>query len=323
MELKLIMKIQFLRYLFLSFLVYSCSDKSKEDYTAISNDTPYLSILGIAQDAGFPQIGCEKACCKAVWSDPSLKEQVVALGVVDPEANQKWLFEATPDFKEQYQVLTNLSPRGQAPNGIFVTHGHMGHYTGLMHLGREAMGAKNVPVYAMPRMKRYLSMNGPWRQLVDLKNIEIQEMEHKKAISLSESIEVTPFLVPHRDEFSETTGFIIAGKRKKAVFIPDIDKWSRWEGDIKAVINDVDYAFLDGTFFKNGEIPGRDMSLIPHPFIEESMQLFKDLPTDEKSKIYFIHFNHTNPLLNTKSEAYQQVSAAGFKIAAKGMKFDL
>jgi len=29
----------------------------------------------------------------------------------------------------------------------------MGHYTGLMHFGREVMGTNNLPVYAMPKMK--------------------------------------------------------------------------------------------------------------------------------------------------------------------------
>lgn len=46
-----------------------------------------------------------------------------------------------------------------------------GHYTGLMHLGHEAMGASAVPVYAMPRMNDYLKTNGPWSQLVNYRNI--------------------------------------------------------------------------------------------------------------------------------------------------------
>ena len=69
-----------------------------------------------------------------------------------------------------------------------------------------------------------------------------------------------PFLVPHRDEFSETVGFEIKGENKTAVFIPDIDKWSKWNSDLKELIKRVDYAFLDATFYKNGEIPSRDMS---------------------------------------------------------------
>ncbi len=130
-------------------------------------------------------------------------------------------------------------------------------------------------------------------------------------------------LVPHRDEFSETVGFFIEGPNKSALFIPDIDKWQLWDQNIKKWIKKVDYAFLDGTFYQNGEIPGRDMSEIPHPFIEESLELFEKLPAKEKEKVYFIHFNHTNPVLNSSSAAYQEVIKKGLNIAREMDRFAL
>ena len=80
----------------------------------------------------------------------------------------------------------------------------------------------------------------------------------------------------------------------------------------------MDYAFIDGTFYDAAEINNRDISTIPHPFIIESMNRFKDLPVAEKKKIYFIHFNHTNPVLNKKSKQYMQVIQNGFNIARIG-----
>ena len=62
------------------------------------------------------------------------------------------------------------------------------------------------------------------------------------------------------------------------------------------------------------------MNAIPHPFVIESMNRFSSLEASEKEKIYFIHFNHTNPLLNMNSEAAQRVKKNGFKIARKGLK---
>ena len=62
------------------------------------------------------------------------------------------------------------------------------------------------------------------------------------------------------------------------------------------------------------------MNAIPHPFVIESMNRFSSLEASEKEKIYFIHFNHTNPLLNMNSEAVQRVKKNGFKIARKGLK---
>nr|MCU0398482.1 pyrroloquinoline quinone biosynthesis protein PqqB [Cyclobacteriaceae bacterium] len=53
-----------------------------------------------------------------------------------------------------------------------------------------------------------------------------------------------------------------------------------------------------------------------HPFVVESLELFSNLPEEEKAKIHFIHFNHTNPLLNKNSIQYQQVIKAGIKLAS-------
>lgn len=304
---------------------YSCKENKHqiiEDEGAIlmenephiyPTDKPYIIVLGIAQDAGFPQASCKKSCCKLVWKNFNSRKMVSCLALVDPVSQKSWMFDATPDFKEQQYYLEQTLQTSL--EGIFLTHAHMGHYTGLMHLGREAIGAKEVPVFAMPRLRKYLAENGPWSQLVDLNNISLQSMEHDSTIRLSESISVTPYLVPHRGEFSETVGYYIKVQDKQALFIPDIDKWHLWDRDIAEEVQKVNYAFLDGTFYKNGEIPGRDMSKIPHPFIEESLETFKDLSDEQKSKVYFIHFNHTNPILQAESLAQQEVKEIGLNIA--------
>ncbi len=301
------------------FLIYtSCTPNQTNsiiEKQALPN-TPFLMVLGTAQDAGYPQAACKKSCCEKVWSGQAKKKLVSCLALVDPSTGSSWIFDATPDFKEQLHLVENLETTNPTQlSGIFITHAHMGHYTGLMDLGREAMGAKQVPVFTMPRMSDYLTNNGPWSQLVSLENITLQNLKPDSTIQLPQNLKVTPFLVPHRDEYSETVGFRIEGPNHSALFIPDIDKWSKWNRNIKEEIKKVDYAFLDGTFFENGELPGRDMSLIPHPFVEESMELFADLSKEEKNKIYFIHFNHTNPLLQEASPAQQQVKEAGFHIA--------
>ncbi len=279
--------------------------------------TPYIAVLGIAQDAGFPQAACQKACCKRTVEQPESKRLVSCLALIDPISQQRWLLDATPDFREQLQRLDSLQVgvKEEYLSGIFLTHAHIGHYTGLMHLGREVMGTKEVKVYAMPRMSSFLTNNAPWSQLLILQNIALQPLENEETVVLNERLKVTPYLVPHRDEFSETVGFKIEGTSKSALFIPDIDKWHLWNRDILKEIKKVDYAFLDATFYANGEIAGRDMSEIPHPFIEESLTLFADLPAKEKAKVHFIHFNHTNPVLDESSEAYHRVSDLGFKVA--------
>jgi pyrroloquinoline quinone biosynthesis protein B len=280
-------------------------------------DEPYLVVLGTAQDAGYPQANCGKQCCDPAWDGMVDPEPVSCLGIIDPISGQTWMFDATPDFKVQLEALSQYEGTNSL-SGIFLTHGHMGHYTGLMHLGHEAMGASEVPVYAMPRMDSFLRADGPWSQLVNHKNIKLMPLENAVPTQLNERLFVTPHIVPHRDEYTETVGFTIQTASKKVLFIPDIDKWHLWEIDIKTLVADYDYLFLDGTFYSNGEIPGRDMSEIPHPFVEESMALFKDLTADEKGKIHFIHFNHTNPVLGKDSEQSQEVESQGFNLARQG-----
>jgi pyrroloquinoline quinone biosynthesis protein B len=253
-----------------------------------------------------------------------LRRKVSCLAVVDPAAGQFWLLDATPDFAEQHRMAQHLLPgRTLELAGILLTHAHVGHYTGLMHLGREAMGASGVPVYAMPRMAGFLRQNGPWSQLVALGNIELRPLAADSAVALNERLRVTPLPVPHRDEFSETVGFRVQGPGGSLLYLPDIDKWERWRSDIAGLVGKVDWALLDGTFFRNGEIPGRDMSEIPHPFIEESMARFSVLSAMERSKISFIHFNHTNPVLRENSEAARSVVEQGFGLAAEGERYRL
>ena len=276
-----------------------------------------LIVLGTVQDAGSPHIGCSKACCKKLFGRPDPGRKVVSLGVIDEVGQKVFLIEATPDIAEQVKALKARAPflNGEVPNGILLTHAHIGHYAGLMYLGREALGAREAPVYAMPGMKNFLENNGPWSQLVALKNISIQRLEAGRDLALTPDLKVRPFIVPHRDEFSETVGFRITGKNRTAIFLPDIDKWEKWGTDIAELLSTVDYAFLDATFYDAAEIGHRDIREIPHPFVIESMALLGKLPQKIRQKVRFIHFNHTNPLLNPRSRASRQVRNMGFGVS--------
>lgn len=233
------------------------------------------------------------------------------------------MIEATPDFKRQLLALYRIAGGAQRPvlDGIFLTHAHIGHYTGLMFLGHESLGAKEVPVYAMPKMTEFLIANGPWSQLVRYGNIALQPLVAGEAVAVADGVAIEPFLVPHRQEFSEVVGFRIIGPKRSVLFIPDIDAWEQWDAQgvrIEELIKSVDVAYLDGTFFANGEIPGRDMTGFPHPFITHSMRRFSTLPPTERAKIRFIHLNHTNPALLQASEARRAIEAAGMRVAEEG-----
>ena len=265
-------------------------------FSQSNHGSDYIQVLGIVQDAGYPHIGCEKDCCNVVSPGEYF---VSCLGLVDKTNNKRYLFDATPDIHNQLNLVEKF-PNGNLIDGIFLTHAHIGHYAGLMYLGREGLGGDNIKVYVLKRMAKFLTKNGPWDQLVKLNNISLQTISNNKFVKLSENILVIPIKVPHRDEYSETVGYKIIGKSKKLLFIPDIDKWDEWEKSIVDEVKLVDYAFIDGTFYNGSEL-NRDMSEIPHPSIEETLELFSNQPLAEKNKIYFIHINHTNPILTNKN----------------------
>ena len=304
------------------FILVQCQSSeqniSPESFEDTNQEMPeqYIIVLGTAQDAGYPQANCNKSCCNELWDNRAPKKLVSCLGLVDKKHKDYWIFDATPDFKWQIDRIQKQSKlNNQLPSGIFLTHAHVGHYTGLMHLGREIIGANEVPVHVMPVMKDYLTNNGPWSQLVTLNNIQLLELKKDSVSTLNDNLQVIPYQVPHRDEYSETVGFSIRGKNKKVLFIPDIDKWQKWDKNIIEEVKKHDVSYIDGSFFNGEEMPNRDMSEIPHPFLIESMELFKDLNKEEKSSIHFIHFNHTNPVLREDSKAYKEVIKMGFNIA--------
>ena len=300
-------------YLFLSLTFFSCVKQE------LSNQ--FITVLGNVQDAGYPHIGCEKFCCNENFNSANVNF-VTSLGITDLVDNKSFLLEATPDISMQLKFLKNNHSSSTIIDGVFITHAHIGHYTGLMYFGREALGAYKVPVFVMPKMKLFLESNSPWDQLIDLNNIQLSEIFHNKNITISNNLEIVPFTVPHRDEFSETVGYRIVGPNKSALFIPDINKWNLWDKDIVEEVKDVDYAFLDATFFKDGEV-NRSMEEIPHPFVVETLNLFKNESNEVKNKIYFIHFNHTNIALQDKNSVIDSISKLGYNFTRFGDQLSL
>jgi pyrroloquinoline quinone biosynthesis protein B len=254
-----------------------------------------LVVLGVAQDAGIPHLACEQELCVSIREGKRKRERVASIGLVNPVLGRAYLFDATPDLPTQLHDLNN----GRPPDGIFLTHAHIGHYTGLMYLGRESVDFQRVPVYGTERMTRFLRDNGPWSLLTSRRNVDLRTVVPDQRIDLEGGAWVTPILVPHRDEFTDTVGYLISGPNRRALFIPDIDQWQKWERDIRVMADEVDYLLVDGTFASPDEIPGRSVDDIPHPM----MQTTRDLLRGTKAMLRFIHVNHTNRQLEAQDVA--------------------
>ena len=288
----------------------------------VNSQSEYIYILGNTQDAGLPHIGCQHKFCQDNF-DIHEEYFVTSIAVVNSDLRRYILFEATPDITYQLNYLkNNLFQEFLLPESLYITHAHIGHYSGLMYFGREALGAKNQMVRVLPRMSNFLQNNGPWSQLVDINNIKIKEINFGLSTNELSNIVVIPIQVPHRDEYSETAGYIIEGKNKKALFIPDIDKWEKWDRNLNQLAKEFDFLLIDATFYDSKEI-NRDISEIPHPLVTETIDLLSGLNIENRSKVYFIHMNHTNMMLDPNSELSKLVTSKGFNIARLGQKLYL
>lgn len=275
-----------------------------------------VRVLGIAQDGGVPHIGCTQEQCVRARQDPAQRQRVACLGLVAGE--KRFLVDATPDLPSQLESLNagrTLLDRARPVDGILLTHAHIGHYTGLMYLGREALGARGVPVYATTRMAAFLRSNGPWSQLVSLGNIELREVEPGRPFALAEGLTVTALRVPHRDEYSDTVAFRIAGPSRALLYVPDIDKWEKWDRRLEDEVVPAAVALLDGTFERESELPGRSLLEIPHPLVGETAARL--VGKTGGADVRFIHLNHTNRLL-WDEEARRALLGRGFRVAADG-----
>jgi pyrroloquinoline quinone biosynthesis protein B len=248
-------------------------------------------LLGTAQDGGVPQAGCNCPNCAAAHRDPTLRRLVACLGLVDQGAGQSWLIDATPDLREQVHLLQELAP-DCALAGILLTHAHVGHYAGLIHLGREAWNTAGLPLYATARMAAFLRQNAPWSQLVELGNVALHPLVPGEEVRLTPRLGVTPVAVPHRAEFADTLAFVVCGAQRKLLYCPDTDNWDQWERDIRTFVNEMDIALLDATFYRSEELPGRELGQIPHPLAADTAERLAGVDCD----VRLIHLNHSNPL---------------------------
>jgi pyrroloquinoline quinone biosynthesis protein B len=270
----------------------------------VTQDGWRLVVLGIAQDGGMPHLGCDKGPCAAARRGERRAEKVACVGITD--GRRAWLIDATPDFAAQVHAMGV-----RLPDGVFLTHAHIGHYTGLVHLGKEVAGARGVPLHATSKMHAFLAANAPWRALYENGNVAPRD---NADVDLG-GVRVRAIEVPHRNEHADTVGYLIEGPRRKALYVPDIDRWTSWDRDLRATVESVDHALLDATFFSGDELPGRDMSKVPHPLVTETMERLDGLG----AKVRFIHLNHTNRLLDDPSPAQTR----GFGVAREGMTLEL
>jgi len=284
-----------------------------------------LFVLGIAQDGGLPHFGCERECCMAARGNGRTLWPA-CLGVVHHPSGQLLLVEATPRVEEQVALLHRLAGvegRARQPvDAVLLTHAHIGHYLGLAHFGREVASTSEVRTYCSPRMAAFLSEHGPWKQLLALRQLSLLPQAARAPFSPIPSVTVTAIPVPHRDEFSDTMAFVIRGPSRAALFVPDIDAWERAPALLQELLDGVDVAYVDGTFFDGRELPERSLAEIPHPLMTDTMRRLEDRARAKPGSVRFLHCNHTNPVLH-EAALVRSIEDRGFAVAQQGERIAL
>ena len=297
---------------------------------------PYALVLGTAQDAGVPQVGCYTERCER-GREAHLRGEgryVASLALVEPERESFYLVDATPDITRQTDLIVEPSFRARAAvrrpfDGIFLTHAHIGHYLGLAHLGNEGMGVSEVPVYCTASMARFLDTNEPWSHMIGQGRIVPTALDTEVWHRIDDWLEVKLWQVPHRDEFSDTAAFLFRGPSATLLYLPDIDSWtawSSWDGvrrDVAEAVTEADVALLDASFWSADELPGRAVEDIPHPLVLDSMDRLQAVVDSGAAQVVFTHLNNSNPALDEDGPEQAEIVRRGFATAREGDRFPL
>jgi pyrroloquinoline quinone biosynthesis protein B len=292
-----------------------------------------LRALGTAQDGGLPHAACSCDRCAAARRDPALARRVASLAVVLPESGRVYLIDATPELPAQLEALADVRRPAagrvdRAPvDGVLLTHAHMGHYLGLAWFGYEAVNTRGLPVWCTPRMAAFLRGNGPWSLLVSRGTVELRELDPAAgadgSVELGDGVRVRAVPAPHRDEYTDTVGFLVRGPRTAVFYVPDTDSWAAWGERLDEVLAEVDVALVDGTFYSRDELPDREVSEIGHPLITDSLERFGEAVRSGRLRVVFTHLNHSNPALDPGGPERRAIERAGFRVLEDGEEIPL
>ena len=276
-----------------------------------------ITVLGIAQDGGRPQPGCQRPCCQdlsaADYRSP------VSLGI-KTENGTTILIEATRDLGRQLITFGESSI-----DHLFLTHAHLGHVDGLGLFGRETMSARGIPLHSSPSMQNLINSTPAWALLLEQGVFDLTEIGHVEI----DDVVIESIAIPHRAELSDMHAFVIRGKEHSVLFLPDHDSWDQTlsahnASSIREWLDNLDitHALLDGTFWSGDELQGRDMSVVPHPTIQDSLARLGQKQNGDP-EIFFTHLNHTNPAHQQGSAEYQNIVQLGWRVSVEGEMFIL
>jgi len=308
----------------------------------------YIRVLGSAAGGGYPQWNCNHPNSRrARRNDPAARPRTQSSIAVSADGEDWFLFNASPDLRQQINDNTILQPRRglrHSPiQGVVLTNADVDHVAGLLSL-RESQPLR---IYATPRVLDVLAANSIFNVLnpefVKREAVHLEEpVELLKTDGGGSGIRITPFAVPGKvalwlEDASKGDNFGSVAEDTIALEAEDMHSGSRFfyipgcaeiTTELADRLRGAELILFDGTLWVDDEMirdgvgvkTGRRMGHMSVSGNDGTMAALA--PLDIKRKI-FIHINTTNPILLEDSAERKQVKDAGWEVSYDGMAIEL
>ncbi len=303
-----------------------------------------VCVIGAAAGGGFPQWNSNAtACRRARTGDPLARPRTQASIAATADSNHWYLFNASPDLRQQIEANACLHPRDglrSSPiSGVVLTGGDVDAIAGLLTLReRHAFG-----LYATAEIHNILDANPIFEVLArDIVARHRVGLETPFALSLPDGrasgLSVTLFAVPGKVplylegtaepppivESPATVGAAITDGRRQVMFVPGC---AQMTDALARRLDGADAVLFDGTLWTDDEMlragtgskTGRRMGHMSVSGPGGTLAAFAGI--DARRKV-LLHINNSNPILLNDSPQYAEVTAAGWEVAYDGLEIE-
>jgi len=291
-------------------------------------------VLGAAGGGGFPQWNCRCAVCRLAWDgDPRVARSTQASLAVTTDERNFILLNASPDLREQIASTPGLQPRenvrGSPIAAVVLTGAEIDQTAGLLALRERHAFA----IHGSAETLRTVAANPMFNVLApDL--VARRACAIGSPIRLSDDLHAEFFTVPGKiplylegdapelaAETEANVGVEVVGGGRRLAYVPGC---AAVTPALIARLSRADVVLFDGTLWVDDEMiasgtgakTGRRMGHMPIDGEGGSLAALAGLP----GRRVYIHINNTNPIRVLGSPERRKVEAAGWEIAADGLK---
>jgi pyrroloquinoline quinone biosynthesis protein B len=302
-------------------------------------------VLGSAAGGGFPQWNSNAAACnRARGGDPAAPARTQASLAVSAEGEHWFVFNASPDLRQQIEASPELHPREGLRStpiaGVVLTGGDVDAIAGLLTL-RER---QPLTVYATAKVHAILKSNPIFEVLAaDVVTRQAVALDRPCPLTLADGrpsgLSVEFFAVPGKVPLyleepqgtppivlgEDTVGLAIADAGARLFFVPGC---AAMIDAVASRLRGADLVLFDGTLWRDDEMiraglgskSGRRMGHMSLSGPAGTVAAFQGLGVKRK---ILVHINNSNPVLLRDSSERAELEATGWEVAHDGMRLSL